>query len=206
MSNANVIVVDYGMGNLRSVSKALENVGAGVEVTNDPARVRAAERLVLPGVGAFGKAVSNLEEGGLKEAVRDFLGSGRPFLGICLGLQLLFESSEEDRGVEGLGYFEGMCRRFGEDLRVPHMGWNTLEWAEGNGLRGGLPDEPYVYFVHSYYVEPAEEEIIAARTHYGVRFTSAVRRGPVVGVQFHPEKSQDVGLQFLSNWTNQGRG
>ncbi len=204
MSDTGVIVVDYGMGNLRSVSKALENVGAAAEVTNDPAKVRAAERLVLPGVGAFGKAVSNLEEGGLKGAVLEFLGTGRPFLGICLGLQLLFESSEEDRGVEGLGFFEGMCRRFGEDLRVPHMGWNTLEWAEGNGLRAGLPEEPYMYFVHSYYVEPAEEGIIAARTQYGVRFTSAVRRGPVTGVQFHPEKSQDVGLKFLSNWIRSG--
>jgi len=204
MSTANVIVVDYGMGNLRSVSKALENVGAAARVSNDPAEVSGAERLVLPGVGAFGRAASNLEEGGLKDAVKDFLRSGRPFLGICLGLQLLFESSEEDRGVEGLGIFRGTCRRFAEDLRVPHMGWNTLEWAEGNGLRGGLPDEPYVYFVHSYYVEPADEGIIAARTHYGVGFTSAVRRGPVVGVQFHPEKSQDVGLAFLTNWVRSG--
>jgi imidazole glycerol phosphate synthase glutamine amidotransferase subunit len=199
MSAPKVTVVDYGMGNLRSVSKALESVGANARLTKDPAAVKAAERVVLPGVGAFGKAVSNLEEAGLRDALFDFLARERPFLGICLGLQLLFESSEEDVGAEGLGFFKGTCKRFDEGLRIPHMGWNTLQWLRDGALRQGLPDEPYVYFVHSYYVVPADEGFVATETTYGVRFASAVRKGPVLGVQFHPEKSQDVGLTLLSN-------
>jgi imidazole glycerol phosphate synthase glutamine amidotransferase subunit len=199
MSAPRVTVVDYGMGNLRSVAKALESVGAGATVTRDPAEVKAAERLVLPGVGAFGKAVSNLEEAGLRDALLDFLARERPFLGICLGFQLLFESSEEDVGAEGLGFLKGTCRRFDEGLRIPHMGWNTLEWMRDSALRQGLPHEPYVYFVHSYYVVPADEGFVATETIYGVRFASAVRKGAVLGVQFHPEKSQDVGLRFLAN-------
>ncbi len=198
--NPQVTVVDYGMGNLRSVAKALETVGAVTKVTADPSEVRNADRLVLPGVGAFGKAIQNIEKAGLREALLEFLRTERPFLGICLGLQLLFESSEEDEGCAGLGILRGSVKRFKIDLKVPHMGWNTVKRTRDSALFQGVPDNSYMYFVHSYYVDPEDEYVKASRTEYGVTFTSAVQKGNIIGVQFHPEKSQDLGLAILANF------
>lgn len=195
-----VVVADYGMGNLRSVSKALEKVGADVEVTADVSRVSGAERLVLPGVGAFGKAVENLQEAGLIDALKDFLQTERPFLGICLGLQLLFDASEEEDVLKGLGMIPGDVKRFQEGLKVPHMGWNTLKYANSCPLFEGVPDGSYVYFVHSYYVAPTDDTVTACTTDYGTTFVSAVCRDNIAGVQFHPEKSQDIGLRILVNF------
>ena len=188
------------MGNLRSVSKALESVGADTKVTADPSEVRGADRLVLPGVGAFGKAVQNLEEAGLREALLEFMETERPFLGICLGLQLLFESSEEDEGRAGLGVLRGTSKRFEKDLKVPHMGWNTVKQIRDSALFQDVPDDSHMYFVHSYYVDPDDQEIAVSTTEYGITFTSAVQKGNVVGFQFHPEKSQDLGLAVLANF------
>ena len=198
--NPRVTIVDYGMGNLRSVAKALETVGANTNVTADPSEIRGAERLVLPGVGAFGKAVRNIEEAGLREVLLEFLRTKRPFLGICLGLQLLFDRSEEEEGCAGLGILRGSVKRFRVDLKVPHVGWNTVKRTRDSAVFKDVPDESYMYFVHSYYVEPADEYVKASRTEYGVTFTSAVQKGNMVGVQFHPEKSQDLGLAVLANF------
>lgn len=198
--NPQVTVVDYGMGNLRSVAKALETVGANTKITTDPTEVREADRLVLPGVGAFGKAIQNLEEAGLREALLEFLRTKRPFLGICLGLQLLFENSAEDEGCTGLGILRGSVKRFNADLKVPHMGWNTVKRTRDSVIFKNVPDESYMYFVHSYYVDPEDEYVKASRTEYGVTFTSAVQKGNMIGVQFHPEKSQDLGLAILTNF------
>lgn len=198
--NPQVTVVDYGMGNLRSVSKALESVGADVNVTADLSKVRDADRLVLPGVGAFGKAMRNLEEAGLREAILEFLRTERPFLGICLGLQLLFESSEEEKNCAGLGIFRGTVKRFVVDLKVPHVGWNTAKQTRCSAVFRDVPDDSYMYFVHSYYVDPEDKDTVVSRTEYGVTFTSAVQKENVVGVQFHPEKSQDTGLAVLANF------
>lgn len=195
-----VTVVDYGMGNLKSVSKAIEAVGATVEVTTEPSKVSGAERLVLPGVGAFGKAVENLEEAGLAEGIMEFLKTERPFLGICLGLQLLFEESEEERKRSGLGVLCGGVKRFSGDLKVPHMGWNTISKTKETKLFENVPDGSYMYFVHSYYVDPEDQDEAVCSTEYGVNFTSAVQKGNVMGVQFHPEKSQDLGLAVLANF------
>ncbi len=175
--NPQVTVVDYGMGNLRSVAKALETVGADVEVTADPSKVRGADRLVLPGVGAFGKAVRNIEEANLREVLLEFLRTKKPFLGICLGLQLLFESSDEEEGCAGLGILRGSVKRFKVDLKVPHMGWNTVKQTRDIAVFKDVPDESYMYFVHSYYVDPDDEYVKASTTEYGVTFTSAVQKG-----------------------------
>lgn len=195
-----VTIVDYGMGNLKSVSKAIEAVGASVEVTAEPSKVSEAERLVLPGVGAFGKAVENLEEAGLAEGIMEFLKTERPFLGICLGLQLLFEESEEERKRSGLGVLCGGVKRFSGGLKVPHMGWNTINKTKETKLFENVPDGSYMYFVHSYYVDPEDQDEAVCSTEYGVNFTSAVQKGNVMGVQFHPEKSQDLGLAVLANF------
>lgn len=195
-----VTIVDYGMGNLKSVSKAIEAVGASVEVTAEPSKVSEAERLVLPGVGAFGKAVENLEEAGLAEGIMEFLKTERPFLGICLGLQLLFEESEEERKRSGLGVLCGGVKRFSGGLKVPHMGWNTINKTKETKLFENVPDGSYMYFVHSYYVDPEDQDEAVCSTEYGVSFTSAVQKGNVMGVQFHPEKSQDLGLAVLANF------
>lgn len=195
-------IVDYGMGNLRSVQKAFEKLGAEAAICANPAELAGAEKLVLPGVGAFRDAIHELRRTELDRPVRDHIASGRPFLGICLGLQLLFDVSEEDGQWEGLGVLAGRVVRFKDqaDLKIPHMGWNTLDMTSGNRLFAGIPSGSSVYFVHSYYVVPGDESVIAARTEHGTRFTAAVARDNLFATQFHPEKSQSVGLKMLANF------
>ena len=198
-----IAVVDYGMGNLRSVAKALERVGADVEVTPDPERIADADGVVLPGVGAFGKCMENLRAAGLEGAVREAAKSGKPFLGVCVGMQILFEESEEFGPIRGLGILPGRVKRFvprDSAQKVPHMGWNTLEVKHRVPALRGVADGSYVYFVHSYYVETDDPGIVASTTPYGVNFASSVARGNLFATQFHPEKSQDVGLKMLQNF------
>ena len=194
-----IAVLDYGMGNLRSVEKALAHVGAEASVTNDPARVRAAEGVILPGVGAFPKAMERICERGLDELIRERLDAGVPTLGICLGLQLLFESSTELGGAAGLGLMPGSVDRLSADgLKLPQIGWNEVAWRRQSPLVDGLPDPCPMYHVHTYAVR-SEEVLGTAR--YGEEFTSAVANGKLFGVQFHPEKSGRHGLRLLENFT-----
>jgi glutamine amidotransferase len=197
-------IVDYGMGNLRSVLKAFEQVGASARIVERASEIQACDRLVLPGVGAFKDAIANLRERGLDEPILRHIENGRPFLGICLGLQLLFDYSEEDGRHEGLGVLRGRCVRFDVDetmkLKVPHMGWNQLDFAYPSPLVEGLTSGCSVYFVHSYHVEPEDDEIVATTTDYGRPFVSSVGRDNIAAVQFHPEKSQGVGLRILENF------
>lgn len=207
-------IVDYGMGNLRSVQKALEHVGAEAAILREPGEVSRAEKLVLPGVGAFADGMANLREGGWIEPLRAFAQSGRVLLGVCLGMQLFFESSEEDAPspeapVAGLGLLPGKVVRFpnrapdGSRLKVPHMGWNTLTWQRDDPLMQGLEPGAAVYFVHSYYVEPtqtADAPLTTCWCDYGQPFTASVWHGNLWAVQFHPEKSQRVGLRMLENF------
>jgi glutamine amidotransferase len=195
-----VALIDYGMGNLRSVAKALERLGARVEVTGSPQGLRRAEALVLPGVGAFGEAATRLKRLGLFKRLREWIAGRRPFLGICLGLQLMFEKSEEFGSHRGLASFGGRVVPFRGRLRVPHMGWNRIFPSRGSRLFRGIGGRPYVYFVHTYYPVPRDGALVAARTRYGVNFACAIERGPVAGVQFHPEKSQRTGLRILRNF------
>ncbi len=195
-----IALIDYGSGNLRSVSKALEHEGADVRLVDSPAALAGADAMVLPGVGAFGDCVRNLRERGLWDPVKDWLASGKPFLGICLGYQLLFESSEETPGVKGFGFFPGKVKRFHEaGLKIPHMGWNSLELND-HPLWHGLPANPYVFFVHSYFPVPDDPAIVTSRTTYGETFAASVARDNVAAVQFHPEKSQDTGLAIMRNF------
>ncbi|HET6574262.1 MAG TPA: imidazole glycerol phosphate synthase subunit HisH [Fimbriiglobus sp.] len=200
---SDVVIVDYGMANLRSVQKAFEAVGAAAEITADPARVADAARLVLPGVGAFQDAIARLRETGLAEVIVRHIEGGRPFLGICLGFQMLFTRSHEDGQHAGLDLYPGEVVRFPRQpgLKVPHMGWNTLRLTRPDcPLFAGLPPDPAVYFVHSYYPAPADRELVAAVADYPGPFCAAVWRGNVYATQFHPEKSQDVGLTMLRNF------
>jgi len=193
------------MGNLRSVQKALARLGYEATFVQHPEQVMPMDRLILPGVGAFGDAMANLRQRGLDAAVRDFVATGRPFLGVCLGLQLLFETSEEDGPHEGLGLLPGRCVRFNPgrpELKVPHMGWNalTIRAERDGGLFDGLSDGEHVYFVHSYYAEPTDDAILAAAADYDGPFCAAVARENIRATQFHPEKSQAVGLRILRNF------
>lgn len=198
-----IAIIDYGVGNLRSVEKAFHYIGCSAEVTSDIKAIEKADAVVLPGVGAYSAAMESLEKAGMAGPVRRTIAEGRLFLGICLGLQLLFDYSEEggDR-VEGLGIFKGAIRQLPQDigLKVPHMGWNSLKTGEDCPLFRGLPANPYVYFVHSYYLEAADREIVAATTEYGVRIDAAVGSGRAFATQFHPEKSGEAGLTILKNW------
>jgi glutamine amidotransferase len=206
-----IAVIDYGMGNLRSVSKALEHVAPDREVlvTSDPAVIAAAARVVFPGQGAMPDCVRELDSRGLRRAVQE-AASGKPFLGICIGLQLLFEHSEEG-DVAGLGILPGRVKRFpadsmfdaaGNKLKVPHMGWNEVLRSRPHPLWAGIAPDARFYFVHSYYVEPADPMLITAHTEYLLSFTSAVGRDNIFAVQFHPEKSQQAGLTLLRNFVN----
>ncbi len=202
-----IAILDYGAGNLRSVVSALQYIGCDVSVTRDAQELMKADGAVLPGVGAFGDAVSHLRRGGLEQPIRDFIATGRPFLGICVGLQMLFEGSEESPGVPGLGIFRGMVRRIPSDgLKVPHIGWNSLAWKTPSPLFSGLGSDPYVYFVHSYYLKAAQPEIVTAQTRYGVDIDAAVGRDNVFATQFHPEKSGETGLAILRNFTQLVKG
>ena len=196
-----ITIIDYGMGNLHSAAKALEKVGAQVTVTRDPELVRQADKVILPGVGAFGDCMKNLNERGLAPVIHEVIAAGKPFLGICVGLQMLFEGSEEDPGIAGLGIFKGLVRKItAPGLKIPHMGWNNLEYRTSSSLFQGLPPAAYVYFVHSYHAVPTDESCITAVTDYGGQVTAAVGRGLVQAVQFHPEKSSAVGLKILANF------
>ena len=195
-------IIDYDAGNLRSVEKALQALGEETVITRDRDEILSADRVILPGVGAFGDAMEKLHQYGLVEVIRQVVKNGTPFLGICLGLQLLFEESEESQGVLGLGILKGKIRRIPDTpgLKIPHMGWNSLILRPGTRLFSGLGEEPYVYFVHSYYLEAAAPEIVAASADYGVVIHAAVESGNVFACQFHPEKSSDTGLQILKNF------
>ena len=220
-----IAVIDYGMGNLRSVQKALEVVGGRTKVTSDPKDLEKCEKLVFPGVGAFGEAMKELKRLKLVEPIKDAIGEGKPFLGLCLGLQLLFDDSAEAPGVKGLGLLRGESRRFKftqkdpsippsrrnlrmkfsfENFKVPHMGWNSIKVtshkSQDISMLNGVPLGSYMYFVHSYYVVPKDKNVILTTTDYGIDFVSGVCRDNIYGFQFHPEKSQEVGLRILKNF------
>jgi len=197
-----IAIIDYGMGNLRSVQKAFERLGHDAVLTRDPAIVASAPGVVLPGVGAFGACMANLERYGLVDPVRDAATSGRPFLGICLGMQLLFDESEEFGPVRGLGVFPGRIVKFAADpvRKIPHMGWNALRIRRRVPLLDGISDEAFVYFVHSYYPVPTDTSLVVTTTEYGPDFASFVARDKVFACQFHPEKSQAIGLRMLENF------
>ncbi|MBO8127716.1 MAG: imidazole glycerol phosphate synthase subunit HisH [Peptococcaceae bacterium] len=195
-----IAVIDYGMGNLRSVQKGLEKSGQEVRIVTKPEELEQARGIVLPGVGAFADAMRNLVAKGFDKAIDRAVEAGKPFLGICLGQQLLFEYSEEWGLTRGLGIFPGRVRRLPPDLKVPHMGWNQVFMKRYSPLMDGIPDGSRFYFVHSYYVEPGTPGIVIGETDYGVRFASVVGKGYVYGIQFHPEKSSILGLRILENF------
>jgi glutamine amidotransferase len=199
-----IAVVDYDAGNIKSVERALAHLGQETAVTRDPARILGAEGVVLPGVGAFGDAMEKLHSFGLAEVIREAVDREIPFLGICLGLQLLFDSSEESPGVEGLHILKGKILRIpsGGGLKVPHMGWNNLSFPRPGRLFQGLGGDSCVYFVHSYYLQAEEEGIVTAETEYGVHIHAAVEKGNVFACQFHPEKSSHVGMGILRNFVD----
>ena len=196
----NVAVIDYDAGNTLSVTRALEKVGASVDLTPDPERVARADAVVLPGVGAFGDCMRKLEQRGMDGACREAYGRGKPFLGVCVGLQVLFEGSEESPGVEGIGILPGTVVRFDVgELKVPHMGWNELRVERRHPVLEGLGGEAF-YFVHSYYPEPAEERDVLGTSEYGGEFCAAAGRDNLAAVQFHPEKSSRAGLKLYENF------
>lgn len=209
-----IAIVNYGMGNLRSVQKAFEKVGAQAQIIDTPKQIESAERLILPGVGAFADGMTHLRERGMVEALQAYASSSQPMMGICLGMQLLFDSSTEDapspdEPVQGLGILQGTVVRFKEDqgegkprLKVPHMGWNQIDFARDTPLFTGLEKGDHVYFVHGYYCVPTDADDTAATTDYGGQICAAVHRNSVWATQFHPEKSQRVGLQILGNFAN----
>ena len=199
-----VAILDYGMANLRSVQKAFEHVGARAQIIRNPEEIDGCEKLVLPGVGAFRDAVTTLRQAGHDHAIRRHIEKGKPFLGICLGLQMLFDVGYEDGEHRGLGVFRGACVRFDVDeklgLKVPHMGWNQLDVRRDSPILSEIPRDAGVYFVHGYHVTPLDESIVATTTDYGGPFVSSIWRDNVMATQFHPEKSQKVGLQMLANF------
>lgn len=197
-----IAIIDYDAGNIKSVERALLLLGQEVKITDNAQEILSADKVVLPGVGAFGDAMGNLERRGLVPVIREVVEKGTPFLGICLGLQLLFERSDEAPGVAGLGILPGEILRIPpkEGLKIPHMGWNSLHPEHGGRLFRNVPEQAYVYFVHSYYLKAREEEIVKASTEYGVHIHASVEKGNVFACQFHPEKSSEVGLQILKNF------
>ena len=200
-----IAIVDYGMGNLRSVSKAFQSQEFPAIVTRNPDDIARASGLVLPGVGAFGDCVKNLGEYGLIDPIKEFIDSGRPFLGICLGLQVLFEESEEAPGVKGLGLIKGRVIKFpdfkNEGLKVPHMGWNQVTIKKDIPILEGVPQNSWFYFVHSYYSKPEDDNVSAVKTFYGLEFTAAVAKDNIFASQFHPEKSSTLGLKIIQNFS-----
>ncbi len=197
-----IAIIDYDAGNIKSVEKALQKLGQEVVITRDADTILNADKVILPGVGAFGDAMANLKKFGMDEVIYQVVDKGIPFLGICLGLQLLFERSDESKGVAGLGILKGEICRIPDqaDLKIPHMGWNSLHLQNGGRLFKNIEENAYVYFVHSYYLRAEEEEIVKATTEYSTHIHAAVEKGNVFACQFHPEKSSDVGLQILKNF------
>ena len=202
-----IAIIDYDAGNIKSVEKALLSMGETPVLTRDPEVILQADHIILPGVGSFGDAMENLNKFGLIDVIHEAINRKIPFLGICLGLQLLFESSEETPGVAGLGILKGKIVRIpeGPGLKIPHMGWNSLNVREGASLFKGLEKEPYVYFVHSYYLQAKDPKIVAATTEYGVTIHASVEKENVFACQFHPEKSSKTGLAILKNFLAQRR-
>ena len=197
-----IAIIDYGAGNIQSVAKALTHIGCDCLVTRNKDEILQADGAVLPGVGSFGDTVDSLNKYGIKDAIKEYIASGKPFLGICLGMQLLFPASGESPEAEGLGIYEGSITRIpnGEGLKIPHMGWNSLDINPESRLFKGIGKNPYVYFVHSYFLHAADRELVAATTEYGVTIDAAVERGNVFATQFHPEKSGETGLRILRNF------
>ena len=199
-----IAIIDYDAGNIKSVEKALNFLGQEVTVTGEKEQILAADKVILPGVGAFGDAMATLRSSGLDQVIYDVVEKGTPFLGICLGLQLLFERSDEAPGVEGLGVLKGEILRIpdADGIKIPHMGWNSLHLEHDGRLFRGVEENSYVYFVHSYYLKAADEAIVRASTEYGgTHIHASVEKGNVFACQFHPEKSSDVGLRILKNFT-----
>ncbi len=199
-------IIDYGVGNLRSVEKAFGAGGAEAVVSSDERVLRGAERLVLPGVGAFRACMEGLKARGFDRLVRERVEQGTPLLGVCVGMQMLFEESEEFGTTRGLGFLRGRVRRFPEGLRVPQVGWNQVGWAQPHPLAEGLGEDPFFYFVHSFYCDTPDDGAVVGRTEYGLTYASVVARGNVCGVQFHPEKSQAAGLRLLKNFAESNAG
>ncbi len=202
-----IAIMDYGVGNLFSVEKAFLYLGTDAKITNDAEVLRRADKIVLPGVGAFGDCMKNLQASGMIPVLKEQVQAGVPLLGICVGLQILFEGSDESPEAEGLGFFRGRVRKIQADgLKIPHMGWNSLEVRRSAkpDLFVGLPEDPFVYFVHSYHAVPEDGEIVTATADYGERLTAAVAKGNICATQFHPEKSGDVGLDILKNFIDGG--
>ena len=199
-----VAIIDYGAGNLQSVKKALDFIGAKSIITADENEFNAASHIILPGVGSFGDAMHSIREKGLEDVIKKSADGSKHFLGICLGLQLLFESSEETPGVDGLGIFKGSIVTIPKNngLKVPHIGWNSVSLKQTDGIFEGLRDNSYFYFVHSYYLKDADEDVVAGTTEYGVPIQCAVQQGRVCATQFHPEKSSEAGLTILRNFVN----
>ena len=197
-----IAIIDYDAGNIRSVEKALQHLGEETILTHDFREIQKADKVILPGVGAFGDAMEHLKHYELDRAIKEVVAMDKPFLGICLGLQLLFESSDETPGVEGLGILRGNILRIPEEegLKIPHIGWNSLEFPREGRLFQDLPADPYVYFVHSYYLQAQEPQIVTATCKYGVQIHASVEKNQVFACQFHPEKSGEVGLKILKNF------
>jgi imidazole glycerol-phosphate synthase subunit HisH len=195
-----LVIIDYDASNLHSVRKALQALGHRPMVANEPRVVAAADAVVLPGVGAAGDAMRHLRELGLVPVLREFALAGKPFFGVCVGMQLMFDSSEEDGGIECLGLLPGRVRRLPSGPKVPHMGWNPVDLLYAHPAFDGIPSGSYFYFVHSYYPEPSEQAVILGESEHGIRFTCAVARGNLLGVQFHPEKSSQAGLRLYDNF------
>lgn len=197
-----ISIIDYGAGNLRSVEKALEFLGYEAQISSDPNVIQNSDKVILPGVGAFGDCMNSINNIKLSECIHNFIGSGKPFLGICLGLQLLFETSEESPSAAGLGIFQGKIVKIPQNdgLKIPHMGWNSLDYDKDCPIFKDLGHEPYVYFVHSYYMQPTDRSIISAVTNYGAELPVALHRDNIYATQFHPEKSGETGLKILKNF------
>ena len=202
-----IALIDYDAGNIKSVEKALQLLGEEVFLTRDRDQLLSADKVILPGVGSFGDAMGNLHTYGLVDVIHEIVEQGTPFLGMCLGLQLMFERSEESPGVEGLGLFKGEILRIPdqEGLKIPHMGWNSIHLQNHGRLFRGIPEQSYVYFVHSYYLKAADEAIVKATTEYSTHIHASVEEGNVFDCQFHPEKSSDVGLAILKNFASLGK-
>ncbi|MDP3142333.1 MAG: imidazole glycerol phosphate synthase subunit HisH [Candidatus Omnitrophota bacterium] len=195
-----ITIIDYGMGNLHSVQKAFEAIGAQAVIVQEAKQIKSADKIVLPGVGAMACAMDRLNELGLVPAIREVITQGKPFLGICLGMQLLFNETEEGGKIRGLGILAGSVKKF-RSLKVPQIGWNQVQNKNSCKLFNGIEDKSFVYFCHSYYCQPEDTSLVAAQTNYGIDYASAVCKGNIWGVQFHPEKSQEVGLRILKNFS-----
>ena len=200
-----IAILDYDAGNIKSVEKAFKILGEETILTRDFSVIKKADRLVLPGVGSFAAAMDNLKKYELDKAIHEFVATGKPFLGICLGLQLLFESSEESPGVEGLHVLDGVVKRIpdSEGIKVPHIGWNSLDFPNEGRLFNGIDEGAFVYFVHSYYLQAKDSSIVTATTEYGCHIHASVEKGNIFACQFHPEKSSNVGLKILKNFATQ---